>query len=204
MPSSNFNNQVTPLGAFVFGTLVEPRENPNSGKLEWNMGFVVPLNESEKLMALIEDALADFRQRNPKFPATNDKLHLPFRPSMKKDETGERVEDPDNLLFSFKRNAHKRSKTGETSNNTPPSLYDSLGRNVTGTIDRVPTGSTGKVVFDVYVYDMPGAKGVSFQLVGFQIAQMKEQAVELPPIEGGWVPDDTEVDSIAAALAADV
>lgn len=198
--SPNFTNLTTPIGTLVFGTLTDPRENPNNGKLEWNAGFVLPTAECEGLLGVIEDALTDMRSRKSTFPATNDKLHFPYRLSNKRLENGEREEDPDKLLWNFKRNAERRSKTGETTKNTPPNLYDANGKVVTGTVPRVPSGSTGRFVYDVYVYDMPGMKGVSFQIKGFQIAQLKEISLDLPPIEGGWVPDDTEVDAIASVL----
>jgi hypothetical protein len=192
---------VSPIGAMVFGSIVEPRENPNSGKVEWNLGFVLGLEESNTIMENIATAVAAKRAANPKFPQTDDKLKFPYRPSIRRNEEGEKEPDPDSLLWNFKRNATYQTKTGEIKQNNPPALYDSLGRLVTGTIDRVPSGTTGKVVYDIYVYDMPGAKGVSLQIVGFQIAEMKKIETDLAPIEGGWVPD--EIDDIAAALAAD-
>lgn len=192
---------VSPIGAMVFGSIVEPRENPNSGKVEWNLGFVLSLEDSNSIMENIATAVAAKRAANPKFPQTDDKLKFPYRPSQRRNEEGEKEMDPDNLLWNFKRNATYQTKTGEIKQNNPPALYDSLGRLVTGTIDRVPSGTTGKVVYDIYVYDMPGAKGVSLQIVGFQIAEMKKIETDLAPIEGGWVPD--EIDDIAAALAGD-
>lgn len=192
---------VTPIGAMVFGNVVEPRENPNSGKVEWNLGFVLSLEDSDSIIQNIQAAVAAKRAANPKFPATDDKLRFPYKPSMKRNEEGELEPDPENLLWNFKRNTTYQTKTGEQKTNTPPALYDSLGRIVTGTIPRVPAGTTGKVVYDIYVYDMPGSKGVSLQIKGFQVAELKKTEEELPPIEGGWVPE--EIDSIAAALAAD-
>lgn len=191
---------VTPLGTIVFGSICDPRENPNSGRVEWNMGFVVPLTQCDSIMEAIEQALADKRAADPRFPAKNDGLRMPFRPSMKKLEDGTKEDDPDNILFSFKRNAEYKTKTGETKTNSRPAIYDSRGMVVTDLVSVIPGGSTGKVVYQVYVYDMPGSKGVQLQLSGFQIAELKTNQVELQPIEGGWVSE--EVDPIAAALAA--
>lgn len=191
---------VTPLGTIVFGALCDPRENPNSGKIEWNLGFVLSLADSEPLMEAIEQALADKRAHDARFPATNDKLKMPYRMSTKKLEDGSREDDPDNLLWNFKRMAQYRTKTGDTKNNTRPSIYDSRGMVVTESVNSIPGGTTGKAVYEVYCYDMPGTKGVQLQLIGFQIAQMKTTQVELQPIEGGWISE--EADPIAAALAA--
>ena len=185
----------------VFGSLVDPRENPNSGKPEWNLGFVVSVSDAETIFQAIEQALEEKRSRDLRFPKGNEGLKMPYRPSEKKDETGQKVVDPENLLFSFKRNAQVTTKTGEIKNTTPPSLYDSAGKIVTGTIGGIRGGTTGKVVYEVYVYDRAGSKGVSLQIVGFQIAQLAKDTIELAPIEGGWVSE--ELDPIAAALMAD-
>lgn len=197
---TNLANHVTPLGTIVFGSIVDPRENPNSGKFEWNMGFVVPLADAGSIMEAIEQALIDERARNPRFPATNEKLLLPYRPSMKKLDDGTKEDDPDNLLFSLKRNAQYKTKTGEVRTNSRPAIYDSRGMVVTESVRSIPGGTTGKAVYECYVYDMPGSKGVQLQLRGFQIYEMKANQVELAPIEGGWVSEDA--DPIAAALAA--
>ena len=191
---------VTPLGTIVFGAVVNPRENPNSGQIEWNLGFVVPLDKSDSILAVIEQALTEKRAADPRFPETNEKLRLPYRPSMKKLEDGSKEEDPENLLFSFKRKAQYRTKSGDVRNNTRPAIYDSRGMVVTESVANIPGGTTGKAVYEVFVYDMPGSKGVQLQLVGFQIAEMKTMEVELQPIEGGWISE--EADPIAAALAA--
>ena len=139
----------TKIGTMVFGNIVEPRENPNSGKVEWNLGFVLSLEDSNSIMENIATALAAKRAANPKFPQTDDKLKFTYRPSQRRNEEGEKELDPDNLLWNFKRNATYQAKTGEIKQNTPPTLYDSLGRIVTGSVDRIPSGTTGKVVYDI-------------------------------------------------------
>ncbi len=196
-------NLVTPVGTIVFGSIIEARENPNSGKVEWNLGLVIGVQESEVILDAIEQALAAKRAADPRFPATNDKLRFPYRISEKKDDDGIKQPDPDFLLWSIKRNSTYKTKTGEVAKQSPPALYDSLGRLVTGTIERIPPRSTGKAVYDIYIYDMPAMKGVSLQLKGFQIAELRQDDAQLTPIEGGWVPEGNELDSIAAALAGD-
>ena len=196
-------NLVTPIGTIVFGSIIEARENPNSGKVEWNLGLVLSNEDSETILEAIEQALAAKRTADPRFPATNEKLKFPYRMSEKKNEEGVKEPDPDNMLWSFKRNSTYKTKTGEQAKQAPPSLYDSLGRVVTGTIERIPPRSTGKVVYDIYVYDMPAMKGVSLQVKGFQVAELRQDEAQLAPIEGGWVADESELDSITAALAGD-
>lgn len=191
------------IGRIAFGNVTEARLNELSGKTDWSIGWVIPEAEAQDIIKSIEDALADMRQRDPRFPATNEKLHLPFSQSMSKDESGEKVPVDGELIFKLKRNATRTLKTGEMQPNTPPMLYDSTGRLVDPkTISRVGSGSTGRIVYDVYVYSMSAAKGVQLQLVGFQIDKLRQDDVlDLPPIEGGFVAEASEADEIAQMLA---
>ena len=193
------------IGRIAFGSLIEPRVNETSGKTEWSLGWVIAEEDAQDIYHHIEQALEDARQRDPRFPKDNSKLHIPIQPSMKKDDSGEKVPVDGELLVKFKRNAHRTLKTGEMTPNTPPHIYDATGRLVDPkTIGRVAGGSTGRVVYETYVYNMAAAKGVSLQLMGFQISTLqKEDAMDLPPIEGGWVAEQNEADSLAQLLAAD-
>jgi len=191
------------IGRIAFGSIIEPRINETSGKTEWSLGWVIPEADAQDIFDAIEQALAEERQRNPRFPKDNSKLHMPYSQSMKKDESGEKVPEDGVLLFKFKRNANRTLRTGEMTPNTPPHLYDSTGRLVEAkTIGRVAGGSTGRVIYELYVYDMAAAKGVQLQLVGFQVDKLQqEETVALPPIEGGWVAEQSEADEIAELLA---
>ena len=197
---------VTPIGRIAFGALTTPRVNDNNGKTEWHLGLVLKEEECEEIFANIENALTEARQRDLRFPKDNSKLNMPFQPSMTKDEqTGEKVPVDGELLFKMKRNASRTLRTGETERNDPPKIYDSTGRLVSpGSIGRIGGGTTGKAVYDLYVYNMTAAKGVQMQLIGFQINELKQpEEVQLAPIEGGWVAEESEADAIAGLLAGD-
>ena len=197
---------VTPIGRIAFGSLIQPRLNDNNGKTEWHLGLVLKEEDCEEIFANIENALTEQRQRDLRFPRDNTKLNMPYQPSMTKDEqTGEKVPVEGELLFKMKRNATRVLRTGETERNDPPKIYDSTGRVVNGaTIGRIGGGTTGKAVYDIYVYNMAAAKGVQLQLVGFQINELKQpDEVQLAPIEGGWVAEESEADEIAGLLAGD-
>lgn len=197
-------NLVTPVGRLVFGNLVSPRANPNNDQLEYTAGLVLSIEESEGILANIEQALAEHRVKNPLFPPVNDKLYFPYEVSKKKNEAGELIEEPGSLLWKFKLKAQYRDRnTGEWVNKTPPALYDSLGRVVTGKVDRIPGGSEGKVVYDIFVYDQKSSKGVQLQIRGFQIGKLEQRGIELQPIEGGFIAGEDDIDLIGAALAAD-
>lgn len=191
------------IGRIAFGSIIEPRLNESSGKTEWALGWVIEEAEAQDIFDAIEQGLTEMRQRDPRFPKDNSKLYMPFSQSMKKDESGEKVPVDGELLFKFKRNAHRTLRTGDQQPNTAPMLYDSTGRLVDPkTIGRVAGGSTGRPIYEVYVYSMPAAKGVQLQLVGFQVDKLQqEETIALPPIEGGWVAEQSEADEIAELLA---
>lgn len=197
---------VTPIGRIAFGALTTPRVNDNNGKTEWHLGLVLKEEECEEIFANIETALAEQRQRDLRFPKDNSRLNMPYQPSMTKDEqTGEKVPVDGELLFKFKRNAVRTLRTGETERMDPPKIYDSTGRVVNpATIGRIGGGTTGKAVYELYVYNMTAAKGVQMQLIGFQICELKQpDEVQLDPIEGGWIAEESEADEIAGLLAGD-
>lgn len=191
------------IGRIAYGNVTEARVNETSGKTEWSMGWVIPEADAQDIFDAIEKSLAEMRQRDPRFPKDNSKLNMPFAQSMTKDESGEKVPVEGELIFKLKRNATRTLKTGEQQPNTPPHVYDSTGRLVDPkSIGRISWGSTGRIIYETYCYNMAAAKGVQLQLVGFQIDKLRQdETVELPPIEGGWVAEQSEADEIAELLA---
>jgi hypothetical protein len=187
LPDSTLANLVTSIGRIQFGQLIEARENPNSGKFEWQVGFLLSEEESASIIQACEAAADARREQNPKYPATNT-LRFPYSPAKTKDENGVLVDLEGHLTWKFKRAYTLKDRaTGGDKPNTPPAI---------------PPGTTGKVVYDVYAYDMAGSKGVSLQLKGFQIFEMAKSEQVIAPIEGGWTPAE-EMDDIGAALLAD-
>ncbi|MGB0352029.1 MAG: ssDNA-binding protein [Synechococcus sp.] len=183
---------VTPLGQLAWSYIVEPRENL-SGKLEWSCGFEIAEEDAQPIFAAIEEAIAEKRANDASYPKTNKDLNLPFSQAKKKLEDGSYEMVPGRLTFKFKRNTQYKGRNGEVQKNNPPALYDSQGRLCTGEVARVNPGSKGKIVYDVYCYNMATTKGVQLQMRGFQIVEMSaSQELVLPPVEGGWVPEGNE------------
>jgi hypothetical protein len=182
------NKFVTPVGKLAWSAIVEQALNLKQ-EPEWNCGFVLPEESSSEICANLEETLRVFRLANPSFPKDNSGLNFPFGPSIKKNEAGVKVQEPGYLLFKFKRPATIfRKATGQREANTPPLVFDSLGRPVTG-LKQIGPGSLGKVVYDTYGYDKAGQRGVGLQLIGFQITKLEVDTIELEAVEGGWVPD---------------
>lgn len=182
---------VSPVGEVVFGAIVEPRENQISGALEYSLGLQASEADSSGMLTILESAITEAREKDPKFKARGANLHLPYKPAMRRNMATEELEPIEGmLLWTFKRKAtYVRKTTGETVSNTPPQLYDSTGRLIKpGELKDVPRGSTGKVVFEPFAYSI-GSFGIQFQLIGFQIANLAEDSlgVELTPIEGGFI-----------------
>ena len=83
-----------------------------------------------------------------------------------------------------------RYQNGKKVDRPAPQLWDSLGKTILPEdIDDIGAGTTGKVIFRPYGYDHPGNKGIGLALVGFQILELqtKTSALELQPMEGGFV-----------------
>ncbi len=190
---------LTPIGVYVWGHLIEPGENKNSGELEWNIGIVCPEDECQPIFTRVEEVLAEARRRDPLFPKDNSKLLLPFSPALKKNEAGELEPNEGFVTLKMKRKRMiKRRDAGERTVNTPPRIYDSEGKSVV--VPQIPRGSKGKAVFDVFAYNMKASKGVSFGLKGFQIVELVTMDDTLPPVEGGWRAE-SELDQLLAADA---
>jgi hypothetical protein len=191
---------LTPVGLYVFGSVVDPGENRASGELEWSLGLVCVEEECQQIFTAVEDVLNEARRKDPLFPKDNSKLYLPFGPSQKKNEAGDLVVEDGKVLLKFKRKRLvKRRGEVEKTLNTPPRIYDSEGKMVQ--VPTVPRGSKGKAVFDIYSYNTPATKGVGFGLKGFQIVEMAEQIDDsLPPVDGGWRAE-SELDQLLASNA---
>lgn len=183
----------------VWGNLIEPGENRVSGEMQWDLGLVCSEEECQPFFSAIEDALAEARNRDLKFPRENTGLTLPFQPAMKKTEAGELEPLEGMITLKLKRKRMvKRRGQSERMPNTPPRIYDSEGKLVQ--VAEIPRGSKGKAVYDLYVYNTAGKRGVGMGLQGFQIVELAERGDSLPPVEGGWRAE-TELDQLLQAGA---
>jgi len=194
--------QLSPIGRFVFGALVTPRTN-DFGKTHWSCGLLLSNENAESIWQNIERALTDKRAHDPKFPRTNEGVRMPYRPSRDRQEDGTYKENPDALVWVFNKNYERKNRlTGETIRNNAPTLYDSTGQ-IIEDLSEVGFGSMVKVVYDVYCYSATGNYGVKLDLVGVQIAELKEITNTLPPIEGGFVATEapTAASDISQMLA---
>lgn len=188
MTSTSSRYQTTPVGKYIYGALIEP--DVSDFGTAWKLGFVLSEAESIPLFEIIETALDAKRREDAMFPKMNDKLFMPFKPSYEKNEAGEKVLKDGEYIWNFKKPYERKTRLGEIERNAPPTLYDGLGRIITGKVERISYGSTGKVVFTPYVCGNRANKGISFQLVGFQIASLSVDGPSLDAIEGGFTLGD--------------
>lgn len=165
----------------VFGALTVPQKNDYGSA--WNAGMVISEEKSQVLFQIIAQQLEDVRSRDSKFPESNEKLKMPWQPSMDKNPDGTKTPKEGEFLWVFNRKTTRKVR-GEEAKQTPPKLWDANGSLITDLAD-VPRGSEGIIHFEVRCYTM-GTGGVSFHLLGFQIAKLGEgDAPNLEPIEGG-------------------
>ena len=182
----------TSLGRVAFGNLVEARTS-EFGKTEWTLGLVIDEPSANEMLLRMDEDLDGYRKGGPQranFPALSS-IRTGIKPSETKQEDGTKVPDPGNFLCVFKRQTTWKSKLGDVNKNTPPRMYDSLGR-IIDPIE-VPRGSKGVVVYEHSIYNNPGNKGISLRLVGFQIAELADSdSVLMEPIEGGTFVSEPE------------
>ena len=182
----------TSLGRVAFGNLVEARTS-EFGKTEWTIGLVIDEAAANQMLLRMEEDLEGYRKGGPQranFPVLAS-IRTGIKPSETKQEDGTKVPDPGNFLCVFKRQTTWKSKIGDLNRNTPPRMYDSLGR-IIDPIE-VPRGSKGVVVYEHSIYNNPGNKGISLRLVGFQIAELADSdSILMEPIEGGTFVSEPE------------
>ena len=190
----------TPLVEVAFAFLDEPRENLG-GNLEWTIGVKLKEEDSTEIFDEIEKEIKA-RQKENKFPRNLEglKLNYPYRPSMQKQEDGSKLPVEGELLWIFKRKVVRKSR-GEQVRNAPPVIYDGTGAIVKNP-PSIGSGSKVKISYQPYAYDTV-AKGVTFQLLGVQIVELKEFArAEMGAVEGGWVaPKDDNAGSFESLFA---
>jgi len=178
----------TPVGTLAWASLINTTDNL-SKKQEWNCALEIPKSQCEGLIEFLDVCIDKLRADFPGWPADNKKLKRGFTFASTKGEDGERIDNPNAYLFRFKRPA-TRFVNGKESERPAPQLWDSLGKHILPEeIDDIGSGTTGKVIFRPYGYDHVGNQGISLGLEGFQILELKTKtaALELPPMEGGFV-----------------
>ena len=180
----------------AFGSVTDARTTPFD-TVQWDVGLVLSDEDSIPLLALVDEEIAKQRSTNRNFPKVNDKLRLPYRPSMKKNDAGDKELVEGEMLWSFKRKFEIKQRNGELKRNNPPVIYDSLGRVCTEKVPMVGSNTILKVVYDVFSYGNNMGAGVSFGLVGIQIVELvAPKVMELEPIEGGFIAPDSEDDEV--------
>ena len=170
----------TPVCKMAFGALTVPQKNDYGSA--WKAGMLISEDDSQVLFKIIAQQLEDARSRDPKFPKSNEKLKMPWQPSMQTDADGNKTPKEGEFLWIFNRKTTKVLR-GETVKQTPPTLWDANCTPITD-LAEVPWGSEGIIHFECRCYTMQGG-GVSFFLEGFQISKLANSGPDLKPIEGG-------------------
>ena len=209
MPKSKQPTLESPIGIMVFGNLVKPEEDL-SGRPVWQGSLRIPMDQSERLLQAIADAVESKQQEDKSFPdVTDPKLKKPYKPALDRDpENPEapKTESKTDVLFKFTRKLEWKDKSGKTHQRSAPTLYDAAGKVVNDQLTEVPWGSTGRFFFVAIPYDFRGSKGVSLGLEAFQIKELREVSSQInaAPIEGGWIApasDEVDMNEMAALLA---
>ena len=183
----------TAIGRIAFSNLVQAKTS-DYGKTEWTAGFVIDQAGCDQIIAdqMIEHASFIKGHQFPSYADLTAQGKVGIKPSVSKDEDGNKVLDEGFFLCVFKRQTTYITKQGDTVKNNAPRMYDSVGRLIDPI--EVPRGSKGLVVYENSIYNRPANKGMNLRLVGFQIAELADDGnVLMEAIEGGtFVSDPNE------------
>ena len=109
-----------PIGFFVFGDPINGSLNPDSGDKEWFSMVKYPVADAKPLMAAINEVHEEALKTKPGWPKKINDVHIPMKPDRIKQEDGSYEENPDNVVFSYKRKGTFKNKLGEKKENTAP------------------------------------------------------------------------------------
>lgn len=127
------------------------------------------------------------RQKQGKWPENPPKdARMPFKPSMQKQEDGSKVLEEGKLLWVFKRKEFI-NRRGEKSLNSAPQVWDGGGLNITKNCPPIGLQSLLKVFYVPFAYNNMST-GVTLQLVGVQIVELKESLGDFTPgaVDGAY------------------
>lgn len=182
-------NHCTGTGSLAWAALVDPSEDTYSDKMTWNCGLVIGEEDMPSFLETLEKEIAN-RQKEGSFPKempTGEQMKWPYKPSFKKDDNGQKIAEEGKIVLSFKRNT-VRKVNGETVNNSAPQILDSTGQLVVGQKPNPGPGSLVRVIYRPYAYKMKSFSGVTAQLLGVQIVELKERdSLQVDAVDGGWV-----------------
>lgn len=152
------------------------------------------MEESKPLIELVDSIIDKAAVENQKFALAvknNTKINVPYKQSMDKHPDGTKTPKEGYLMWVFKRNAQKKTKTGEIRQETAPTLYDSNGLECNHIVG---SNSMGRVKFTFYAYSQM-SNGVYFELQEFQITELVAPggaSKGFEKIENGFVSDQND------------
>ena len=162
----------SPVGRFAFGSITSPQEN-RQGKKEWLAALVISAEDSKTIFESIDNEIKA-RQENKQWPMNPPQdAHMPFKPSMQRQEDGSKVAEEGMLLWTFRRK-EVITVRGEQRLQTAPQIWDGGGLNITKNCPDVGYGSELKAFYQPYAYSNM-TTGVQLQLLGIQIVTLKER-----------------------------
>ena len=193
----------TPIGEVAWANVVEPTQNKfNPTDYNWDIALVFPDHIAqkviEKIMGEIDDAVKS-RMIEPNDPQ-DSQFGLPYQPSLKKDENGNKVPNEGYTTIKFKRKTKVLNRrTNEYDAKDPATFFDAVPNKIPPT--ELGFGSKVKVFYRPYCYNK-GKKGVTLALEAIQIQELVQKAngFEIESLEGGYVAEQAADDVLINAL----
>ena len=185
-----YDEEHSPIGIYAFGNIVGSPEPDLGNQLAWQAGLKLPNEKIGPLLAVIDQAISEYRVKNPSFPADAEKLKLPFGPARDvnpDDPEGEKIESETETIFKFKRKLEYTNRQGKIMQRSAPTIYDAGGTVCNDKVDNIGWGSVGRIFYKALPYVYLKKPGITLALEGFQIQTLKSNSISGPvaPIEGG-------------------
>lgn len=193
----------SPIGEVAWANVVEPKQNMfNATDYNWDIALVFPDHVAKKVIekideeiqgAIKERMITEEDIRKPTFK-------LPYQPSLKKDENGNKIPNEGYTTIKFKRKTKVLNRrTNEYDAKDPATFFDATPTKIAPT--DLGFGSKVKVFYRPYCYNK-GSQGIALSLEAIQIQELVQKAggFEIEALEGGYVAEQAADDVLINAL----
>lgn len=193
----------TPIGEVAWANVVEPKQNKfNATDYNWDIALMFPDHVAQKVIEkVMEEIDAAVKERIvTEQDVARDSFKMPYGPSLKQDENGNKVPNEGYTTIRFKRKTKVLNRrTNEYDAKDPATFFDATPTKIAPI--ELGFGSKVKVFFRPYCYNK-GAQGIALSLEAIQIQELKQKAggFEIESLEGGYVAEQAADEVLINAL----
>ena len=193
----------SPIGEVAWANVVEPKQNMfNATDYNWDIALVFPDHVAQKVIEKVMEEVDAAVKSNMITEADVAKptFKMPYQPSLKKDENGNKIPNEGHTTIKFKRKTKVLNRrTNEYDAKEPATFFDATPTKI-APVD-LGFGSKVKVFFRPYCYNK-GSQGIALSLEAIQIQELVQKAngFEIESLDGGYVAEQAADDMLMNAL----